>query len=397
MKPFPRDLFPLLQNALNDSRVVVLTGMRQVGKTTTLRWLLDSISSDNKVFLDLERLDVRAVFQEQNYEAVLRYFHGLGLQTDQPLTVAVDEIQYAPNLPSVVKYLHDHYRVKFILSGSSSFYLKNYFSESLAGRKILFEMFPLNFGEFLTFRGIPHSRTESFRDMLFDSHEYERLKGVYTEYLQFGGLPGVVLEPEHRVKLELLNDILSSYINIDVQAMADFRKISELQQLLELLAVRIGSKLDLSQLSRVLGVSRPTLNSYLDFLEKTYVINLLPAFAGPDRAAALGKKAYFRDNGIARILAHPGDGALFENAVHNQLQPYGNLSYLSRSNQYEIDFVLSTPGAAPAGFEIKLHPIGKEKLKLEERAQTHGLGEAWLIGRDPTPGFDAFIWGGAVY
>jgi len=75
--------------------------------------------------------------------------------------VALDEIQYVPNLPSVVKYLHDTYRIKFLLTGSSSFYLKNYFTESLAGRKVVFEMFPLTFGEFLGFsqHTLPSQRT----------------------------------------------------------------------------------------------------------------------------------------------------------------------------------------------------------------------------------------------
>lgn len=110
--------------------------MRRVGKTTTLRWLLDQVHSDNKIYLDLERLDQRAVFQESNYDLVLNYLRNLGMNPEQPMTIALDEIQYAPNLPSVVKYLDDHYRIKFLLTGSSSFYLKNFFNESMAGRKI---------------------------------------------------------------------------------------------------------------------------------------------------------------------------------------------------------------------------------------------------------------------
>jgi predicted AAA+ superfamily ATPase len=67
--------------------------------------------------------------------------------------LVLDEIQYVPNVPSVVKYLYDSQQIKFILTGSRSYYLKHFFTESLAGRKIIFEMFPLSFGEFLTFKG----------------------------------------------------------------------------------------------------------------------------------------------------------------------------------------------------------------------------------------------------
>ena len=392
-----RPLFPSLKNALSDQRVIVITGMRRVCKTTSLRWLLDQVPSANKIFLDLERLDQRAVFQESNYEVILNYFRNQGLDPNQPMTVALDEIQYAPNLPSVVKYLYDHHGIKFLLTGSSSFYLKHFFSESMAGRKVVYEMFPLGFGEFLDFRGIPYRRRSSLEAMRFDPYEFERLKSYYEEFVTFGGLPNVVLEPKLEVKREILNDVFSSYINIDVQAMADFRKIGELQQLLKALAMRMGNKLDYSKLAKIIGISRPTLNEYLEFLEKTYVIYQLPAYASPDKALALGKKLYFRDNGIASILANPGEGALFENAIFNQLREYGELAYLSKGSEYEVDFVLTSPGAQPAGLEVKYHPIENDAKKLKRIAQKNGLSQSWVVGRFPTPGFVDFLWGGSIF
>jgi hypothetical protein len=397
MKIIKRFLFPSLKNALSDQRIIVITGMRRVGKTTTLHWLLDQVKSNNKIFLDLERLDQRAVFQESNYDLVLDYFRNQGLDPTQPMTVALDEIQYAPNLPSIVKYLYDHHGIKFLLTGSSSFYLKHYFSESMAGRKVVYEMFPLGFGEFLDFRGVPYRRRTSLEEMRFDPHEFDRLKGHYDEYITFGGLPNVVLEPKPEIKRDILNDIFSSYINIDVQAMADFRKIGELQQLLKALVMRMGNKLDYSKLSAIVGISRPTLKEYLEFLEKTYVIYQLLAFAGPDKTAALGKKLYFRDNGIASILAHPGEGALFENAVFNQLREYGKLTYLAKGNEYEIDFVLTSQNTQPAGLEVKYHPVATENQKLKRIAQKNGLANSWLVGRYSTPGFEDFLWGGLLF
>lgn len=242
------------------------------------------------------------------------------------MTAALDEIQYVPNLPSVVKYLADNYQIKFLLTGSSSFYLKNYFTESLAGRKVVFEMFPLTFGEFLGFRGIPYQLREQFADMRFDPYEFERLKNHYEDYLLYGGLPGVVLEERPSARKDILNDIFSSYINIDVRTLADFQKMGELQQLLRVLALRIGNKVDVTKLASVVGVSRPTLLQFLEFLEKTYVIARVPAYAGGDKPASLGKKLYFCGNGIASILAQVSEGALFENAVYNQLRRYGKFS-----------------------------------------------------------------------
>lgn len=396
MNIIERSIFPQLRNALSDQRIIVITGMRRVGKTTTLRWLLDQIPSQNKIFMDLERLDLRAVFQESNYDLVLSYFSNQGMDINQPMTVALDEIQYAPNLPSVVKYLYDHHHIKFLLTGSSSYYLKNYFSESMAGRKIVFEMYPLGFGEFLDFKGIGYRKRNSMEEMLFDPHEYDRLKSHYNEYITFGGLPNVVLEQKQGTKREILNDILSSYINIDVRAIADFRKVGELQMLLKTLAMRIGNKLDLLKISKIIGISRPTLNDYLEFLEKTYIIHRLPAFAGPDKSASLGKKLFFYDSGIAGILSNPGEGALFENAIFNQLRPYGELAYLSKGNEYEVDFVLTPPEGSPIGIEAKVQPVDTDVQRLKRIALKNGLTSAWIAGNFPTPGFNDFIWGGSI-
>ena len=395
MNTYPRLLFPALKDALSDRRAVVITGMRRVGKTTSLHWLLDQVSSSNKIYLDLERLDQRAVFQESNYDLVINFLRNRGLDSNQPMTVALDEIQYVPNLPSVVKYLADNYQIKFLLTGSSSFYLKNYFTESLAGRKVVFEMFPLTFGEFLDFRGVTHQTREQFADMRFDPYEFERLKDHYEDYLLYGGLPSVVLEERPSARKDILNDIFSSYINIDVRTLADFQKMGELQQLLRVLALRIGNKVDVTKLASVVGVSRPTLLQFLEFLEKTYVIARVPAYAGGDKPTALGKKLYFCDNGIAGILAQVSEGALFENAIYSQLRRFGNLAYLAKSSEYEIDFVLQQK--KPVAFEVKYHPTSSDSEKLNRIADKHGIKQRWVVGKYATPGWQDFLWGGLIF
>ena len=397
MLTYNRSIFPALKDALADRRAIVLTGMRRTGKTTALRWLLGQVESENKIYLDLERLDQRAVFQENNYDLALDYLRNRGLDASRPMTVALDEIQYVPNLPSVVKYLRDSYDIKFLLTGSSSFYLKNYFSESLSGRKVIFEMFPLTFGEFLDFRGVPHRQRSVLAEMRFDAHEYERLKGLYEEYLAYGGLPDVVLETRPNARRELLNDIFSSYINIDVRSLADFQKIGELQQLMRVLALRIGNKLDITKLASTVGISRPTVMQYLDFLEMTYVIHRIPAYAGGDKPSALARKLYFCDNGIASILAQLSEGALFENAIHNQLRAWGELSYLAKGSEHEIDFIVRREAAGEAALEVKYHPLLSDDQKLKRLAGQYGLAESWLVGKYPAPGFHDFIWGGLIF
>ena len=394
-----------MQRALADPRVIVITGQRRVGKTTAARWLLDQVPTRNKLYLDLERLDQRAVFNERNYDLVVNYLRNRGLDLTQPAYVVLDEIQYASNVPSIVKYLYDATQsgelpaIKFILTGSSSYYLKHLFTESLAGRKVVFQMLPLSFGEFLTFRNVPFRPRIDLADMQYDPYEYERLKGHYEEYLVHGGLPEVVLAATGETKTEILNDVLSSYINIDIRVLADFQKIAELQQLLRLLASRIGNKLDHTKLAKIVGISRPTVLQYLEFLEMTYIIHRIPVFsASPDRTTVLPRKLYFCDNGIAGVLARLSEGALFENAVHNQLRDHGELTYLARGSEYEIDFVLGGPArSAPVALEVKTHPLATDLQKLRRLATSHNLPQAHLVGRFPTPSFNDFIWGGLIF
>ena len=121
--------------------VTVLTGMRRTGKTTLVSQLLKDISNKNSIFLDLQRPDSRELFEQKNYDNIYEALVARGMSQDGSMVVALDEIQLAPDCPSAIKYLYDHKGVKFIVTGSSSYYLKNLFSESLAGRKKIFELF----------------------------------------------------------------------------------------------------------------------------------------------------------------------------------------------------------------------------------------------------------------
>lgn len=389
---FTREIYPALSRHLKARQITVITGMRRTGKTTLLKHLLDEVGSDNKLYLDLERLDQREIFNEKNYDTVLRTLVALGLKPNKKIYLAIDEIQLFPNLPSVLKYLYDHYNIKFIVSGSSSYYLKNLFSESMAGRKRIFELFPLTFGEFLGFKKVSFQRTDFLKDKFLKA-EYQRLTGFYEEYIAFGGFPEVVLAKTKKDKTAIANDILSSYFNLDVQALADFRKGGETYNLLKLIASRVGSRLDYSKLSSLSGLSRVTVENYMEFFEKTYVICRLPVFTKrPDREIAKAQKLYFCDNGIVNILAQNSSGAQFENAVFNQLRPRGELRYYALKTGREIDFILNKQTA----LECKETPAQQDLRKLGALAKIAGIKKYELIGRHASPKFSAFIWGGMI-
>lgn len=391
-----RQIWPKLKAELAQPEILVLTGPRQVGKTTTLQWLLDQIESTNKLYFDLENLIDRQLFETHNYNSVIQEITKRGLSLDQPLYLAIDEIQLYPNLPSLVKYLYDHYSIKFLLTGSSSFYIKNRFSQSMAGRKLIFELFPLSFQEFLDFKDFTY-RLPSTLDLkqTFDSATYHRLKSFYDEYLEFGGLPKVVLTSDTSRKRQLLEEIYSSYINLDVQNLADFKSTADLRNVVQLLAARVGNRLNVTQIANVTGLTRVTVDNYLEFLEATYLIRTIPAVSNStDIRVKLPKKVYFIDTGIANINADLSLGSKFENTVRHQLSFYGDLSYFA-NRDWEIDFILKQLDQSVA-LEVKETPTPADAQALSIRSQNLNLTTSRLIGHAPSAKFTDYLWAGNI-
>ncbi|GBD87544.1 archaeal ATPase [bacterium BMS3Abin03] len=387
-----RKIYPKLISHLQKRQITVITGMRRTGKTTLLRELLRTVQLSNKIYIDLERMDNRQIFMEANYENVVRALNQRGISFKERAIIAVDEIQLVPNVTSVIKYLYDKYNLKFIVTGSSSYYLKDMFTESLAGRKKIFELYPLDFGEFLTFNNVEFSSIKNF-DNNFLLSEYQRLNFLYNSFISYGGFPEVVLEEKNEDKQDLLNDIIDSYINIDIRTLADFRYSNELFKLIRLLSARIGSKVDYSKLASLSGISRNTVKSYLEFFEKTYLITLLPVYTlNKDREIVKAKKLYFNDNGIANRLAELSSGVQFENAVFNQLKHFGDLNYYSLKSGQGIDFILNKEFA----FDVKESPSETDLKKVIRLAKRIGINKVYLIGRHSIPNFTEYIYGGSI-
>jgi hypothetical protein len=359
--------------------VVVITGMRQVGKTTLCRMLFSEIASKNKAFIDLENPLNRRAFQENDYDNIWANLAVYGIKKDRRSYIFLDEIQAMPGIVKPIKYLFDNYDVQFFLTGSSSFYLKNIFPESLAGRKVVFELFPLDFEEFLWFKGAGRDFGRDFaaKERMKNRVMFEKTIKLYEEYISYGGFPKVVLAGTAEEKQKLIEDIYTSYFEKDVRSLADFRDISKLQEIILLLFQRSGSKLNVSRISSELGISRETVYSYLSFLEATYFISLVPPFSrSADREVSAAKKVYICDTGILNRVARVSSGALFENAVFNVLKAGREVRYYQRRTGVEIDFVLKKEGIA---LEVKERGTAHDMKRLENLSGRIGINESYVI------------------
>jgi len=370
-----------LLKEINLPRVVVLTGMRQVGKTTLMRRIFQEIKSPHKIFLDLENPLNQKIFEEDNFDNIIANLQEAGFSLGKKSYVFLDEVQVAPNIVKAIKYLFDHYHIKFFLTGSSSYYLKNLFPESLAGRKAVYELFPLDFEEFLVFKEKSTRIFSSFSAGAKGKNKvaFELHKKFYNEYLEFGGFPAVVAEPDRAVKRQILEDVFKSYFEKDVKTISDFKELGKLRDLILLLTGRVGSKTEISKIASEVGLARETVYSYLNFLEKTYFIFVLSPFSrGIDGEVRGAKKVYFCDTGLLNYLGRLTEGAVFENAVFLNLKKYGPLNYYEKYKGPEVDFILNKKTA----FEAKIKGDNSDLNRLKRIASGLKIKEYYLAVRD---------------
>ena len=255
--------------------------------------------------------------------------------------------------------------------------MKNLFTESLAGRKFIFELFPLNFKEFLAFKDVSLKLPECAGDVTREI--FDTLAPLYEEYVLFGGFPGVVLKNNADEKHKALEDIFTSFFQLEILQLGDFRKNDVIRNLMMLLMQRTGSQLDIQKLSSELGLSRQTLNDYIAFLESTYFIKTIRPF-GRGRNGELRKipKVYICDTGLANHLARLDAGVLFENSVFQNLRLRGELNYYQKKSGVEIDFILNKEKA----YEVKTNPRPADMKKLSSLAEGLNIKEYKIVSRN---------------
>lgn len=256
-------------------------------------------------------------------------------------TFFIDEIQYLSSPSSFLKLIVDHHPdIHLIVSGSSSFDIKSKFSDSLVGRTVNFEIYPLSFKEFLRFKNI--------KSLLED-----RLIGLYREYMSYGGYPKIVLDDNIKHKETYLQQIIDTYVKKDVSDLANIKDTKKFNNLLKILASQSGQLINIQSLSRTCGVASQTISNYLEILEETYILKLVSPFSTSAKVeVAKTPKVFFYDTGILQMLwlrkLQPENvGNIFETSVFSELtKKYGveNINYWRNKNVNEIDFILQKDG-----------------------------------------------------
>jgi uncharacterized protein len=222
-----RELFFRIKTQLYHKNAIVITGMRQVGKSTLMRLLFNEFEG-KKLWFDLDNPLDQLMFENIDYNAIYRELaNSAQLNPGERLLVCIDEIQNLPEITKIIKYLIDH-SVKFIVTGSSNYYLRNLFPESLSGRKFLYVLPVLTYREFLYFKG--HLTSDQLTQNIDEAIKPKpkttiiKTKELYGEYLEYGGFPEVVLTPDKETKHQVLKNIFASFFEKDIKVFTRIKK-----------------------------------------------------------------------------------------------------------------------------------------------------------------------------
>ncbi len=368
-----RKVFKKLLSQAVKGKVSVLLGPRQTGKTTSLKFIHETLIGRGKassVFLDL---DIYSNFEKvSTYENALATFKlaGYNPQGSRKFYVFLDEFQRYKDLSIIIKNIYDHHKnIKIYATGSSSLAIKHKIQESLAGRKIITHLYPLDFEEFLHFKGGKELVTQAKNaPALSGENLFRATSELFTgleEFIIFGGYPESVLSDKKQAKIEILKSIFDLYVKKELVEYLKLDKILEVKKLIQYLAVNNAQKIKYQNIAQVAGLSQKTVKSYIELLKETFLIaEVKPFFTNKNKELVKIPKVYFLDPGVANFFINNFNGFelrkdapfLFENYVLSELIKGGietdTIKFWQDKNQTEIDFVIEGSKALRA-IEVK--------------------------------------------
>jgi len=334
--------------------VVILTGARQSGKTTLLRHLFENTHN----YLSLDELDIRSIAANDPRGFLSRY----------KLPLIIDEIQNVPQLLPYIKAIVDREKIPglFIITGSQQFSVMKNVSESLAGRTAILNLYPFMLEEVTNSFSESEIEIKKFLENLPFKLNHKNKKINLASWLLNGGYPALFVDKNISRNL-WFSSYIQTYIDRDIRGNIKGENIIDFERFLKLLASRTAQELNYSNLSRELGLSVPTIKSWVSLLESNSIIYLLqPYYKNFGKRIIKSPKIYFLDTGLVSFLVGlyseehlingPMAGSIFETfIISNFLKRFKaldnqcNIYYWKNVGGIEIDLIIE--------YGNKLYPI----------------------------------------
>ncbi len=377
----PRHAADQISEALGDTRIVVVNGARQVGKSTLAELLLREHPGGVARFLDDPVTRAAAAADP------VRFVRHDGL-------MLIDEVQRVPELWLAIKDIVDREPRpgRFLLTGSARLLALRSIPDTLPGRSETVELWPLAQGEI-------DGAADSFVDAAFRhgaevrGRPLELRRSDYVGRAARGGFPEAVRRDTPRRRARFFDSYVADLMSRDVKQVADIERSADMRRLISILAGQTAGLLSMNRLASELGISAPTVRSYLDILETIYLIRLLPGWSANATTRAVARpKVIFTDPGIAHHLsssavAEPSVGNLLENLVLAELarqltwsQTSARMYHYRDRDQNEVDGVLEDNAGYVVGVEVKAAETARSDDFRGLRALQRRLGSRFRAG-----------------
>jgi hypothetical protein len=398
-----RDILNKILTHLDKNEITVITGPRQVGKTTILRKLINSVEQKGNGYVylnyDIEEDRSHLVSQKSLLDKI-KLECGKG-----KAFIFIDEIQRKENAGLFLKGLFDMQTLnKFIVTGSGSLKLKEKISESLTGRKRVFNMKPLSFKEFINFK--TEYKYVDRLELLFNV-EPELVDGLLEEYIAYGGYPKVVLADSIQEKREVIKEIFTSTTEKDLFFLLKLNRPEAMNHLLRVLALTSGKPVNYSWLSKETGLSVPTVKNYIYYLEKIFMLfPVYPFFKNRIKEISKSPVLYFNDTGLCNYLTgqfrqdSPGSiGFRFQHFAWRILcdkheEDLCSLNYWRTTDRAEVDFVVNC-ATKVTPWEIKYSKLKRKEVSrsMYNFIEKYNPPEAYILNRSLS---ETFHWKNTV-
>lgn len=369
-----REIYSKIKKFLDMPQIIALTGLRRVGKTTIMHKIAEDYLSlgfnPRNIFFfsfdDLQKRTLKDILDE--YERIA----GLTLSTGKFLFL-FDEIQKVENWQEQIKILYDLYkgRIKIIVSGSESLFIKRKSKESLAGRIFEFKLDTLTFEEFVKFKGVKYDSLEVYKK------EYSKL---FEEFIFSGGFPELVgITDKEKITKYIKEGIRDKVLYKDIPSIFKIEDISVLNSILESITENPGQLIELSTFSGECKISRPTLANYLRYLEDSFLITKLYNFSKNKRKTERKLRKYYPSL-VSLNLIFSEEPLLkskaFENVLVNQLK---SEFFWRDAYKNEVDIILHNKEIIPV--EVKYGNI-KETDGLIRFMSLFNVNRGVIISRE---------------
>jgi uncharacterized protein len=361
-----RKLYSSILDHLQYKEFTIITGARQTGKSTLLYKLHNYLRSIDELTFSFSFED--PILLDAINEHPEKIFDYIPKPTDKRIYLEIDEVQYANNPSNFLKLLYDKYapNLKIIATGSSAFYLDTKFKDSLAGRKQIFELYTLDFDEFIDFKTNDSQLIDEMNQIRtnpnFISYRRQELLSLYNEYITWGGYPAVVLAPNNERKNTLLKELINTYIKRDIYE-SRIQDEEKFYNLLTILANQVGGLVNTNELANTLKISVTAVDNYLYVMQKTFHIRLVrPFYNNVRKELSKMPKVFFNDLGLRNAIIsqynpinqRADKSQITENLTYirlRQLNDLDNIRYWRTADGNEVDFVVKT--AYNEGFAIE--------------------------------------------